>query len=116
MPRARLVVAAFALVALALLPGCITLFSKTEVVRGDEQPRAIQFENAQAADAFNEARKERSANIGGAHLGVPFLTLYERDRRLSENAHFNDCVARCDTNQDGVITYTEATIFAKVKN
>ncbi|HEY1189108.1 MAG TPA: hypothetical protein VGE74_15750 [Gemmata sp.] len=116
MPRARFVLAALGVALVTLSSGCITLYSKTEVVRGDEQPRPIQFESAQAADTFNRARKERSAHLGGTHLGVPFLTVYEKDRQLSENAHFNDCVARCDTNQDGFITYTEAQIFAKAKD
>lgn len=115
MGHARYLAAALAVVALTLLPGCLTLFSKTEVIRGDEQPRAVRFENPQAADEFNKARKDRSDHIGGTQFGVPFITLYEKDRKLSENAHFNDCVARCDTDQDGVITFTEAAIFAKSK-
>lgn len=115
MVRARVLAAVLAAVSISLLPGCLTLFSKVEVVRGDEQPRPIRFENPQAAEEFNTARKERSGSIGGTHLGVPFITLYSKDRRLSENAHFNDCVARCDTDQDGIITYDEAAIFAKAE-
>ncbi len=105
MAHARVLAATLAVASLSLLPGCLTLFSKTEVIRGDEQPRPIRFENPQAAEEFNKARKDRSGSVGGTHLGVPFVTLYAKDRRLSENAHFNDCVARCDTDQDGIITY-----------
>ena len=112
----RLLAAVLAIGALSLLPGCLTLFSKTEVIRGDEQPRPVRFENEQAAEIFNKVRKERSDYVGGASFGVPFITVYEKDRRLSEIAHFNDCVARCDTDQDGVITLVEAKIFAKVKD
>jgi hypothetical protein len=113
MLRARLAAAAFAVASLALLPGCLTLFSKTEVVRGEESRRPIRFENPQAADAFNTALKDKTANLGGTHIGVPFITLYSKDRHLSDSAHFNDCVARCDTDQDGTITYIEAAVFAK---
>ena len=116
MLRARLAMTVFAVALLALVPGCLTLFSKTEVVRGDEQRRPIRFENPQAADAFNTALKDKNASLGGTHLGIPFVTLYSKDRHLSDSAHFNDCVARCDTDQDGTITYIEAAIFAKVKD
>ena len=111
MPHARILAAA---VALSSLPGCLTLFSKTEVVRGEESRRPIRFESQQAAEQFNEAVRWKSKQLGGTHLGVPFVTLYSRDRQLSDSAHFNDCVARCDTDQDGVITLAEAKIFAKV--
>ena len=116
MLRARLAVAAFAVASFALLPGCLTLFSKTEVVRGEEQRRPIRFENPQAAEEFNRGVRWKSKSMGGTHLGVPFVTLYSRDRQLSESAHFNDCVARCDTDQDGTITLAEAQIFEKAGN
>ena len=106
---------AIALLALPFVSGCITLFSKTEVVRDGETRRAVTFENPQAADAFNETMKHRSEYVGGTHVGVPFVTLYSKHKKLSDGAHFNDCVARCDTNQDGVITHAEAVIFAKSK-
>ena len=107
--RARFAAAAFAVASLAFLPGCLTLFSKTEVVRGEEPRRPVRFENPQAAEEFNAPCGEgRSRSMGGTHVGVPFVTLYSKDRQLSESAHFNDCVARCDTDQDGTITFVEA--------
>jgi hypothetical protein len=114
MPRARLAAAAFAAASLALLPGCITLFSKTEVVRGEEARVPVRFESVQAAEVFNQCVKEKSASLGGTHMGVPFVTFYSKDRQLSPSAHFNDCVSRCDTDQDGTITLVEAKIFEKV--
>jgi hypothetical protein len=105
-----------ALLVLPFLSGCVTLFSKTEIVREGETRRAIQFECPQAADAFSEAVKNRSACVGGTHVGGPFLTLYSKHKMLSDGAHFNACVARCDSDQDGVITFTEAAIFAKSKD
>lgn len=108
--------AAVAAAALVALPGCLTLFSKTEVVRGEESRRPVRFESQQAAEEFNGAVKWKSKHLGGARLGVPFVTFYSRDRQLSESAHFNDCVARCDTDQDGLITLVEAKVFEKLKD
>ena len=104
---------ALALLALPFVSGCITLFSKTVVVRDGETRRAIQFENPQAADAFNEALKTQSGSVGGTYVGVPFVTFYAKAKKLSDGALFNEAVVRCDTNQDGIITFTEAAIFAK---
>jgi hypothetical protein len=108
--------AALAVVMLALVPGCITLFSKTEVIRGEDPRRPIRFENQEAAEAFNKAIKEKTAQIGGTYVGIPFVTLYSKDRQLSDSAHFNDCVIRCDTDQDGTITLVEAKTFATLKD
>ena len=116
MLRARLAAAVFAAAVLALVPGCLTLFSKTEVVRGEEPRRPIRFENTQAAEVFNKATKDKSASLGGTHMGIPFITFYSKDRQLSESAHFNDCVIRCDTDQDGTITLAEARMFASLKD
>jgi hypothetical protein len=115
MLRARLAAAAIAAATLALLPGCLTLFSKTEVVRGEEPRRPVRFESTQAAEEFQRAVKDKSSSLGGTHMGIPFITLYSRDRQLSDSAHFNDCVLRCDTDQDGTITLAEARVFAKME-
>jgi hypothetical protein len=115
MLRARLGAAVLAVAALSLVPGCLTLFSKTEVIRGEEPRRPVRFENPEAAETFNKAMKDKTTNLGGTYVGVPFVTLYSRDRQLSDSAHFNDCVIRCDTDQDGTITLAEAKIFATLK-
>lgn len=99
---------------LVLLPGCLTLFSKTDIVRSEETRRPVKFESVEAAETFNKVVKDQDGNLGGAYFGVPFITLYHRDRKLSETAKFNDAVARCDTDQDGTITAQEADIFAKL--
>src|SRR4051812_48197938 len=98
MSRSRLLTAGFAAALLAAAPGCITLFSKTEVVRESEARRAVAFESQDAAETFHRTMKKRSKEIGGAYVGVPFVTLYNRDRVLSDAARFNDAIARCDTN------------------
>jgi hypothetical protein len=97
--RARLLAAALAFASLSFASGCITLFSKTEVVRGEETPVRPSFESPQAEDTFRTVVKSKSKSVGGTHVGVPF----------------NDCVLRCDTNQDGLITLAEAKGFEKME-
>lgn len=103
-------------VSFALLPGCLRLFSKTEVVRGEEARRQIRFANSQAAETFSKAMKDHSTHLGGAHLGVLFVTLYSRQGQLSDSAHFNDCVLRCDTDQDDTITQAVVRMFKGMKD
>src|SRR4051812_31095250 len=50
--RARLLAAALAVASLPFASGCITLFSKTEVVRSEESPVHPSFESPQAEDTF----------------------------------------------------------------
>ncbi len=116
MRRIHVLTATLAVASFSFLPGCLTLFSKTEVIRGEEPRRPITFENPQAAEVFNKAMKDKTANLGGTYVAIPFITLYEKERQLSDSARFNDCVSRCDTNQDGVITVAEAQIFAQLKD
>ncbi len=115
MIRTRVLAAGLAVVSLLFVPGCLTLYSKTEVVRGEEPRRPISFENAQAAEVFQKAMKEKSPCMGGIDISIPFITLYSKERQLSDSAFFNECVYRCDTNQDGIITVSEAEIFASLK-
>jgi hypothetical protein len=98
---------------IALLPGCLTLYSKTEIVRDHEARRPIQFESQQVADEFQQAVKRHDGHVGGTCLGVPFVTIFSRNQQLSDNALWNECVAKCDTNQDGLITAAEVNVFAK---
>ncbi len=76
MLRARLTLAAMAVASVAFFPGCLTLFSKTEVVRGEEKRAPIRFDSPQAAEEFNRAMKDKSAHLGGTHMGIPFITFY----------------------------------------
>ncbi len=97
----------------AALPGCITLYSKTEAVRGGEARRPVRFECPQAAEEFYAALKKEDGRVGNTYVGVPFVTLYSKQQHLSESAAWNDAVGRCDTDQDGLITLAEASIFKK---
>jgi hypothetical protein len=115
MNRVRRLAVTVAVVSATLLPGCLTLYSKTEVVRAEEARRPITFENAEAAEIFHKASQSKSGSLGGTDISIPFITLYSKERQLSDSALFNECVTRCDTNQDGIITLVEAQIFAKLK-
>jgi hypothetical protein len=99
---------------LLALPGCITIFSKTEVLRGDEQRAPIRFESAKAATEFQGQLQVRQQNnqVSYSHVSVPFITLFERTRTLSDSAFFNEQVHRCDTDQNGLITEQEALVYA----
>jgi hypothetical protein len=52
MNRVRILTVVMAVGSLSLLSGCLTLYSKVEVIREDEPRRPITFENPQAADVF----------------------------------------------------------------
>ncbi|HUR55497.1 MAG TPA: hypothetical protein VMZ71_15285 [Gemmataceae bacterium] len=53
----------FALLALPFLAGCITLFSKTEVVRESEAQQPVSFDSPEVRDVFETALKERQAVV-----------------------------------------------------
>jgi hypothetical protein len=95
------------------LTGCLTVFSKTEVIRSEEPRPAVQFESPKAASVFYEELDRRSRSVGEAFFGIPFITLYKKDTVLSDNAFFGDQVRECDSNHDGLITELEARIYAR---
>lgn len=95
------------------LTGCITFYSKTDIERGDEQRRPVRFENERAGTLFTEELERRSDVVGEVAIGMPFVTFYERTRRLSDAAFFNEQVRICDTDQDGIITEIEANVYSR---
>ncbi len=99
--------------ALACAPGCLTLYSKTDVVRSDEGRRPVVFECPQASEDFNAGLHDHSDTMSETVFGIPFITLYARRQELSDAAAWNDAAVRCDTNQDGVISSEEAKTFKK---
>jgi hypothetical protein len=105
--------AALAAAGILSLSGCITLYSKTDVVRSGENRTAVAFETPETAEKFQAALKKMHNVTASTYVGVPFVTLYEREQHLADAAMWNDAVKRCDTNQDGVITAAEVEVFAK---
>lgn len=108
MPRALLIAA------LAALPGCLTVYSKTEVVRCGEARRPVQFDCPRTADEFHCAMKDHGTVVGKTHIGVPFITLYSKRQKLSDAAAWNEAILHCDTDQNGLITHDEVAVFTKV--
>jgi hypothetical protein len=99
----------------AALPCCGCLYSYTceEAVRAAEPKRAVHFQSETAARLFcttvdlrlKSAREELTEEFC-----VPFIS-YVKIRKLSEAAFYNDQVAVCDTDGDGVITDAEAVAY-----
>jgi hypothetical protein len=109
MPLRRLFLA---LVSVLPLAGCVTFYAKTEIVGGNERT-AVSFQNDEVAQQFHAAIKKMNDQAGGEWVGVPFVTIYARQERMSDAAVWNEAVHRCDTNADGLITADEVAAFAK---
>ena len=101
---------------LAFGPGCLITHHSTNIVRKNEKPRAVVFESPQAKNIFDGKVVEVRANqtsLNNPHvIAVPFLLWWSSTDVVSDNGIYNDQVAICDTNGDGVITLDEATIYA----
>lgn len=59
--------------------------------------------------AFNEKRRDATASV--RMVAIPFLTMHVHSATPSENAFYNDQIAACDTDGDGLITDSEAISF-----
>ena len=111
----RLLAAAALLGVSPALPGCLTPFTTKEVVRTEEARRPVTFESPAVAEKFAAATKQdKPTQVGGTYMGASVLTLCLCEEYLSGNAKFNDAVAKCDNNQDGVITAQEVEAFGKL--
>jgi hypothetical protein len=103
---------AVALACVLPLAGCVTFYSKTEIVGGNDRT-AVSFENGDVSQQFQAALKKMDNHAGGTWFGAPFVTIYEQDKRLSDAAVWNEAVRRCDTNADKLITADEVAAFSK---
>ena len=96
-----------------LLGGCITHKS---VVYHDVERVPVKFESDAAARLFYETL---TRNTGGRRysestttISIPIIFENEQKSVPGPNVKFNDAVAACDTNRDGIITEAEARIYA----
>jgi len=92
--------------------GCI---SHSETIYHDSERVKVQFENEKAGRIFYEAlSKMPFQGRGESHTEVSIPIVFENKTTVKpgENEKFNEAVRRCDTNKDGVITESEAEIFA----
>jgi hypothetical protein len=84
------------------------------VHRGAERVK-VQFENEAAGRIFYE-KLSRMPNgeqrESKTEFSIPIIFDYEYKVVMDNNDRFNRAVRECDTNGDGIITETEAKIFA----
>ena len=100
------------LFALGAFTGCI---STTETTYTDVERAKISFASDKAGRVFYEALARAPEGRGRTEKRTEVnLILVEVDHRTvaGPNKLFNEAVAICDTNKDGVITETEADIFS----
>lgn len=98
------------------IPGCLFVRHSTNVVRQDEQRRPVQFESESAKNIFQAGVVKMSDHKEGSNphvVAIPFLCWYSRVDVPSDNAVYNDQVAACDSNGDGLIATSEAQLFGE---
>jgi hypothetical protein len=99
--------------------GCLVVHTRERVVREEEQRRNVHFSSPRAQRDFQSAAldpKTRRANESSSCFGIPFLMLYYHSTKLSENAYYNDQLADCDSDGDGLITDDEVLAFQDLKS
>ena len=98
--------------ALLCLAGCI---SHSETTYQDVERVKVQFENETAGRVFYEALSRmhfEGRTESHTEVSIPLVFENKNTVKAGENEKFNEAVRRCDTNKDGIITETEARIFA----
>ena len=102
------------MVLLVFQPGCLIVHSSNRVIREDEPLRPVRFESEQAKSTFEDGVSEARAHkkkYEACEFAVPFLCMFSRTSEVSDNAVYNDQIALCDANGDGVINEQEASAF-----
>jgi hypothetical protein len=98
--------------AMLCLAGCI---HHSETTYRDVDRVQVRFESEKAGRIFYEALSKMPFNARAeSHTDVSIPIVFDNSYTVKsgENEKFNEAVRRCDTNKDGVITETEAEIFA----
>lgn len=93
--------------------GCI---SSRETVYNDVDRTPVSFASDKAGHTFYEALTYGASRRGQTekHVGVNLILIDVEQTTVSgPNKTFNQAVAFADTNRDGTITESEATIFAQ---
>jgi len=99
--------------------GCLCVYNYTseESLRASEPKRAVQFQSETAARLFCTTvnlRMKCAREEPTEEIYIPLLTSITRTQKLSDAAFYNDQVAVCDTNGDGLITDAEAVAYHSV--
>ncbi|HTI99412.1 MAG TPA: hypothetical protein VL527_11065 [Dongiaceae bacterium] len=95
------------------LTGCITHRS---VVYQDVERTKISFESDAAARLFYETLNKNGSSSEHSEsttsISIPIVFEHEQKVVPGRNVEFNEAVAICDSNHDGIITEQEARIYA----
>ncbi|MBL9205840.1 MAG: hypothetical protein JNN01_12180 [Opitutaceae bacterium] len=100
-----------ALVTALSLSGCINASSTVKV---DQPRRQVSFENETAGRLFYEtlSHVQTSRPAGENKTSVSLLLVnVERREVTGPNSLFNEAIDVCDSDHNGTITLTEATIY-----
>jgi hypothetical protein len=94
--------------------GCALVFERNEQIRIEEPRNCVHFESESAASLFQSAFAERLRHrdpTRTASFGIVFVTWMSWTTTVAEAAFYNDEVATCDLNHDGLITEAEAAAY-----
>lgn len=101
-------------VVVLLLSGCVT--HETTVERDVERTN-VKFENDVAARIFYEFLSEfppgGNRRESNTEVKLPVIFKHQRTVISGPSAAFNQAVAMCDMNKDGIITEVEAKLSAE---
>jgi hypothetical protein len=114
MPRRNMAGLLVAFGCLSAGSGCALVFEQNEQIRAQEPRNCVRFESATAADLFHSAYAERLNHRDPARsssFGIIFVTWVSCTTTVAEAAFYNDEVAACDTNRDGLISEAEANAY-----
>ncbi len=114
MPKFRCFAWLLPLALLASCPGCLITRHSTNVIRQDEPRREVAFESPTAQQAFSAKAFDSEAREGAARskvVAIPFLLWWSKMDVLSEGAYYNDQVAACDTDGNGMVSVQEALAY-----
>jgi hypothetical protein len=98
--------------AVLCLSGCI---DHSETTYRSAERVKVQFESEKAGRIFYETLSKmpyHETDESHTDVSIPVVFHNRYTIKSGENEKFNEAVLRCDTNKDGMITETEAAIFA----
>ncbi|HUY35181.1 MAG TPA: hypothetical protein VMV69_20720 [Pirellulales bacterium] len=98
--------------------GCLVFHTRERIVREDEPKRSVRFSSPRAQRDFNTTAmnsQDRHRNDSTNVLCIPFVMFYTNSTKLSDNACYNDQLADCDGDGDGLVTDREVVAYQDLK-
>jgi hypothetical protein len=97
------------------MPGCLVTHHSQNIIREKEARRSVHFESEEAQQMFNtqvaETKAKSEEKAKSRSLTIPFLLSWSTTDVLSDAALYNDQLAACDANADGIITMHEVMAY-----